>query len=234
MERPDPAVNRLLAALPADELTHLQPHLQPRRFESRDPVYEAGEPVPWVIFPLNGVFSLVSTLPDERPVEIATVGREGFVGLPVFLRATLTSAHRAFAQVPGDALVMDVGDFLGATANGAFQRALQRYTQALLTQIAQGAACNRLHTVDERAARWLLMTHDRVGADEFPLTQEFLAQMLGVRRQSANLAERALAEAGLISYSRGRVTVLDRGGLQDASCACYEVIAGEFERLLGP
>jgi CRP-like cAMP-binding protein len=129
---------------------------------------------------------------------------------------------------------MDVGDFLGVTANGDFQRVLQRYTQALLTQIAQGAACNRLHTVDERAARWLLMTHDRVGADEFPLTQEFLAQMLGVRRQAANVAERALAEVGLISYSRGRVTVLDRDGLREASCACYELITGEFERLLGP
>jgi len=234
MEERNSARNRLLAALPAGERESLDAHLRPRRFETREPVYEAGEPVPWVIFPLDAVFSLVTTLPGERPVEVATVGREGFVGLPVFLQATLTSSHRAFAQIPGDALVMDVGDFLTATSNGGFQRALQRYTQALLTQIAQGAACNRLHGVEERAARWLLITHDRVSADEFPLTQDFLAQMLGVRRQSANLAQRTLAQAGIISYSRGRVTVLDRNGLQDASCACYEVIRGEFDRLLGP
>jgi CRP-like cAMP-binding protein len=143
------------------------------------------------------------------------------------------SAHRAIAQIAGDAIVVGAAEFLDVSnAGGHFQAVLMRYAQALMTQIAQGAACNRLHTVDQRCGRWLLMTHDRVEGDRFELTQEFLSQMLGVGRQAVNEAAQALQDRGLIEYCRGQMTILDRAGLEAASCACYAVIRAEFDRLL--
>jgi CRP-like cAMP-binding protein len=195
-------------------------------------VFREEEPIERVVFPLTGVFSLLSLAPGAQLVEVATVGREGFVGLPVFLQAQLTSAHRAMSQIPGRAVTLSTPDFMAlGNSGGALQTALQRYTQALITQIAQNAACNRAHSVEQRCARWLLMTHDRVDGDGFLLTQEFLAQMLGVGRPAVNGAAQALQDAGCIAYSRGRMTIVDRARLESASCECYDVIRREFDRL---
>jgi CRP-like cAMP-binding protein len=225
--------NRLLRALPAPLQADVARLATGKRFSHRESLYEQGETIDEVVFPLTGVFSLVLVMEDGRAVEVATVGNEGFVGLPVFLQATLTSAHRAFAQIPGDAVVMEPAAFMQLTnAGGPFQTALQRYAQALITLIAQGSACNRLHKIDQRCARWLLETHDRVDDDDFPLTQDFLAKMLGVGRHAVNEAAQALQDAGLIRYSRGRVAILDRSGLEDAACECYAIVREEFDRLL--
>jgi CRP-like cAMP-binding protein len=205
----------------------------PKRFEQRESVYEQGETIDAVLFPIDGVFSLVTVMDDGRAVEVATVGNEGFVGLPVFLQARLTSAHRAFSQIAGDALVIAPAPFLRlSNSGGPFQAALQRFALATITLIAQGAACNRLHRIEQRCARWLLETSDRVGAEDFPLTQDFLAQMLGVGRQAVNEAARSLQDAGLIRYSRGSVAILDRPGLEAAACECYALVRAEFDRLL--
>lgn len=170
---------------------------------------------------------------NGEAVEVATVGNEGMVGLPVFLEAA-TIPGKAFAQIPGEAWRMSADTFKEQVSPGTpLHELLQRYTQALFNLISQSTACNRLHTVEERACRWLLMTHDRVGSDSFPLTQEFLAQMLGVRRPTVSTVASILQRAGFISYSRGKITILDREGLESASCECYEIIRAEFERLVG-
>lgn len=186
------------------------------------------------IAPCDPVVSLVALGEDGEKdiVEVATVGNEGIVGLPAFLGSEQTSL-RAFIQIPGHALRTRVEAFKNfTTVSSSISQTILRYTQALITQISQSAACNRLHT--ERCARWLLQTHDRVQSDDFPLTQKFLSQMLGTRRAAVNLAARTLQQAGLISYRRGRVTILDRAELENVSCECYGIIASEFERLLGP
>jgi CRP-like cAMP-binding protein len=154
-------------------------------------------------------------------------------GLPVFLQAAFTSAHESFAQIPGMSLRMRAPAFMErATNGGALQVLLQRYTQALFSQVAQSSACNRMHPIEQRCARWLLLTHDRVGDDEFPLTQEFLAQMLGVQRSTVNGVASTLQKDGVIRYSRGVITIVDRGALERASCECYRIIAEEFARLI--
>lgn len=233
---PDDALlggNRLLAALPDEERAALAVDMDVVEYSVRETVYEQGQPVEHVVFPVAAVLSLVSTMSDDRAVEVATVGNEGMIGLPVFLQATMTSAHMAFAQVPGQALVMPAERFSERIdGTGTLHRLLHRYTQALISQIAQGAACGSLHTAEQRACRWLLMTHDRVPGDEFLLTQEFLGQMLAVSRPTVNEVAQLLQDEGLISYARGRMTVLDRGGLERRSCECYGVIAAEFKRLL--
>jgi CRP-like cAMP-binding protein len=220
-------------ALPDDERGAISARLEPFRHRVREPVYQQGERIESVVFPLSGVFSLVAQTDHAPPVEIATVGHEGFVGLPVFLQATLTGAHMAFSQIEGDALRMDAAEFLDVVNSApALRAALQRYAMALMTQIARGAACNRLHSTPQRASRWLLQTHDRVDGDEFSLRREFFAQMLG---EDANAAADSLSATGLIAYDDERVTVRDRAGLERASCDCYWVVRDEYERLLsGP
>jgi CRP-like cAMP-binding protein len=225
--------NRLLAAAPASVREQLGEIGSLESLELRQVLFEPDVRVERVVFPLLGVCSLLSVGADERAVEVATIGNEGFVGLPVFLQSTLMSAHRAIAQIPGEAVVVEASTFLDVSnSGGPFQTVLMRYAQALMTQIAQGAACNRLHSLEQRCARWLLMTHDRVDGDEFPLTQEFLALMLGSGRQGVNEAARALQDRGLITYVRGRITVKDRPGLEAVACECYAIILAEFERLL--
>jgi CRP-like cAMP-binding protein len=223
--------NRILSVLPAAERERLLARLEPWRHHVRDAVYEQGERVQAVVFPLSGVFSLV--VDGREPVEIATVGHEGFVGLPVFLQATLTGAHMAFSQVEGEALRMDAADFLDAVNEApALRAALQRYAMALLTQVGRGAACNRLHTAQQRASRWILQTHDRVEADAFVLRAEFLAQMVG--QQDVGPATRALRRQGAIAYDGDTLEVLDRATLEHASCDCYGIVRQEYERLLDP
>lgn len=225
--------NRVLSALPEQELEGLLPELEPIEFELKDSFYEVDRPIEHVFFVLTGVASLVSVMDDGAIVEVATVGNEGMVGLPVFLGAD-KSPLRAFMQVPGDVLRLTSKRFKEEIVNGrGLTKTLHRYTQALFNQIARSAACNRVHSIEERCARWLLMTHDRVGADEFPLTHEFLSQMLGVRRASVSVAAGALQRDGLIRYNRGRILVTDREGLERASCECYSIIEREYDRLLG-
>src|SRR3954471_5109181 len=185
--------NRLLAAAPAAvrEQVATVGTLEPLEFKAM--LFEEDTRVDRVIFPIVGVCSLLSIAADERIVEVATIGNEGFIGLPVFLQATLMSAHRAIAQIPGEGVVIDAPEFLEiSNSGGPFQAVLMRYAQALMTQIAQGAACNRLHNLEQRCARWLLMTHDRVDSDRFLLAREFLAMMLGTGRQSVNEAAQGL------------------------------------------
>ena len=226
--------NRVLGALPAEDLARVQRHLELVWLEPHDELFELGSPIRYVYFPETAVISLVSTVGNGVTVEIGTAGSEGMVGLPVFLTAD-TSPARAFAQIAGFAGRMNADVFTRlSAAPGRLHKLLLRYAQAFLTQIAQTAACNAAHLVEARCARWILMTHDRVAIDEFALTQESLSFMLGVRRAGAMVAMRALKEAGLVRYTHGRVVVVDRRGLESASCECYRVVREHFERLLPP
>ncbi len=189
------AGNRLLAALAPGLGSDVAQEFDEVELTTKQPLYESGMPIADVFFPLDSVVSVVADMADGTLVEVATVGSEGMVGVPVLLRAT-ESDYRAFAQIPGRALRLPAGRLLELVSqNEDFAGLLYRYVQALMTQMARSAACNRTHSVDERAARWLLLTHDRVGRDEFLLTQEFLAQMLGVRRASVNTAASMLQRA---------------------------------------
>jgi CRP-like cAMP-binding protein len=234
--------NALLRALPADEYARLLPQLEPVELGHAQVLWRAGAPIHSVYFPRTMVGSLLPPLEGEKPVEAATVGREGFIGCPVVLGARATNVE-AIAQIPGTAARLDAArlvEWLQApdAVSSMLFPLLLRYAQALQEQTAQSVACNRRHGIDERCARWLLMTHDRVGADQgvdtFPLTQEFLAFMLGVRRASVTVAAGMLQHAGLIKYSRGRITVRDRAGLEAASCECYAVVKRRYGQLLGP
>lgn len=226
-----PSRNLLLSALPESELNALRPHLERVELETRQLVFDCNVPISHVYFVESGVVSVVGVMSNGTAVEVATVGREGFVGLPVFLGTDRTPA-RAFCQVPGSALRLPAGPFKQLAANGALHRGLLRYMQALFVLLAQSAACNRVHSIGERCARWLLLTHDRVDDDTFPLTQEFLAQMLGVRRASVTDAASELQAENLISYHRGEITIRDRQGLEGYSCECYGIIKAEFERMM--
>ena len=240
MQQPTPAVvplvlrtNSILAALPPDEMEILQPLLEAVQLPFRQSLYEAGRPVDHVYFLSRGVASMVSEMSDGLAVEIATVGPEGMVGMPILLSAD-RMASKAFIQVPGEGVRMEADAFRAIIGRcPALNRLLLRYTLALITFMAQNAACNRAHAVEERCSRWLLLTQDRVRSTSFPLTQEFMAEMLGVRRPTVSIAAGMLAKAGLITYVRGQITILDRRGLEAACCDCYRIIAGEFEQLLG-
>jgi CRP-like cAMP-binding protein len=226
--------NRLLALLSPDTRRQMLPALTLISCEMGRVLYEPNRVITHIYFPLTAVTSVLSEMTDGTTVEVATVGREGMVGLAVFL-GDETTFLRTIAQIPGTALSMGRIDFLNLVEDktSGLRRILLRYTQALFSQLAQQSACNRSHNMEERCARWILMTHDRVGHDEFPLTQEFLAFMLGARRASVTLAAGILARAGLIQYTRGKIQVVDRGGLEEASCECYGVIQREYERLIG-
>ena len=225
--------NRVLAALPDPVYRRCMQDLQPTELALRQVLFEYDQPIPEVYFPLTSIGSLLIPLAHGSTVEVATVGNEGVVGLPVFLGAH-SLPMRAVNQVPGRALSMDVEVFrqLLADTDGPFAGVLQRYTQTLFVQIAQNAACNRTHSIEQRAARWLLMTADRAGSPTFLLTHDFLAQMLGVRRASVTEAAGALATLGAITYTRGQVTVLDRNRLEQASCECYSTTRTVLERML--
>jgi len=224
--------NRLLGSLPAPALRALRPHLKRVELPLKDVLFNVDVPIEYVYFPEDTVVSILSVMPDGSAVEVATVGREGMVGLPAVLGVEKGQAM-AFVQVPGHGLRVEARAFREhVQRSGATRNVMDRYTQALFTQVSQGAACNRLHSLDERCARWLLMTHDRVGGDCFPLTQQFLAQMLGVRRAGVPEVASQLQREGLVTYGRGFMTVLDRAGLEAASCECYRIIRSEFDRLM--
>ena len=225
--------NRLLAALPHRELDSLRPHLQRVVTEARTLLWEPNQPITVVYFPVTSVNSVIALDHEGGEIEVGTVGNEGFVGLPVFLGAA-TATGRAFTQISGEAERMDAAIFARTVDSlPTLRRALQRYTQGFLTQVSQSVACNQLHSLEQRLARWLLSCADRVGESRFPLTQEFMAQMLGVRRATVSEAAQALQERGLIRYSRGTIEILDRTGLTDVACPCYRIVRDEFDKLLG-
>jgi CRP-like cAMP-binding protein len=224
-----PPTNRLLAALPRKEYERLLPNLEeiPLLFEKV--LYEAGGTIFDVYFPSSGIVSLLATVEERATLEVGLVGKEGMVGLPVFMEVD-TSRNRAVVQGVGSAFKMRARTFRKECRNGgALPRLLRRYTHSLLTQISQSAVCNRFHPIDARLARWLLMTRDRMGREEFPVTQDFLSNMLGVRREGVNKAAGILQQQKLITYSRGALTILNRAGLEAIACGCYLVLKEEYE-----
>ena len=222
--------NLLLDALPAADLAGVMPQLEPLPLPFGMVIYEPNARIDHVYFPTDGVVSMVSSM-ERGTVEVGTVGREGMVGLPILLHAE-SMPTRAFVQVAGHGMRLSAAQLRDEMrASPALERLLYRYAQALFDQVAQSAACNRLHTIEERCARWILMTHDRVSTDTLALKQEFLAEMLGVHRPAVTLAAGALQRAGLITYSRGKIRVIDREALESASCPCYAIAQGAFERL---
>jgi CRP-like cAMP-binding protein len=223
--------NRLLATLPKREYERLLPSFEEIPLIFEKVLYESGAVILDVYFPTSGIVSLLAAVEDRATLEVGLVGREGMVGLPIFMEVR-TSANRAVVQGAGSALKMKAKAFRKECADGgSLPRLLRRYTHSLLTQISQTAVCNRFHPIEARLARWLLMTRDRMGADRFQLTQEFLSNMLGVRREGVNKAAGALNEQGLISYSRGALTILDGAGLEAIACPCYGIIKMEYDIL---
>jgi CRP-like cAMP-binding protein len=223
--------NHILGALSAADAQALIEAMTPLALEIKTVLFEPGQRIDAVYFPLDGVISLVTPLEDGAIVEVATVGNEGIVGVPLVLGGSL--AVRAISQVAGRALRMETATFLAELERrGPLYDVVQSYIQALFGQIAQAAACNRLHSNEERLSRWLLMSHDRVGLDEFAITHEFLGQMLGSRRATVTLSAGILQAAGLIRYQRGHVSIIDRAGLEGVSCECYGVIKEELDRVV--
>jgi CRP-like cAMP-binding protein len=229
----DPHANRLLGLLPPGDYKRLRLHLHRIPLEYRKSLYRANKPIEFVYFIETGVGSLVNTMLNGQAAEVGTIGNEGVVGLPVVLGDDRAPTS-VYVQVPGAGLRMEASLFKKELARSASMRAVMlRYTHAFFNQVAQSAACNHFHSLQQRCCRWLLMTHDRMHSDEFLLTQEFLAMMLGVQRTGVTAAAGALQRAGLIRYKRGNVTIIDRRGLLRRSCECYGVSKREFDRLLG-
>jgi CRP-like cAMP-binding protein len=226
--------NRLLRQLGDEAYERLRPQLETVQLRNGQVIWEPNARIHSVYFPRTCVMSLIVVLEDDTGVESATVGREGMLGVPLALGVESTSS-RAIAQVDGEAARMTGAALRQAMADEpSLNEIVLRYTQVLLEQTAQSVACNRRHSIEERCARWLMMTRDRVGRDEFHLTHEFLALMLGTRRASVTVAAGMLQRAGLLTYTRGRVRILEREGLAEASCECYRVVKEKSEQLLGP
>ena len=224
----------LLQLLPDGERTRLEASMHRIPINAHDVLQRPGEAMRHIYFPLRGVISLMTPLEDGSSVETATVGNEGMVGIYALFGGGGIDNAQAIGQVPGEALRMEA-DHLRAEVDGdgKFREVLLAYAQALMAQISQSVACNGSHSIQYRCARWLLQAHDRAGEDQFLLTQEFLADMLAVRRPSVTLAARKLQQAGLIEYERGRITIKDRPGLEKAACECYAVIKGIYGRVVG-
>ena len=229
---PDPRANQLLAALPEAEWQRWQPHLEPVTLTLGQVLYESGDTLGYVYFPTTAIVSLLYVMEDGASAEIAVVGLEGVVGVSLFMGG-LSTPSRAVVQSAGHGFRL-----LALVMKDEFDRAgpvlhlLLRYTQALITQMAQTAVCNRHHSLDQQLCRWLLLSLDRLRGNELVMTQELIANMLGVRREGVTEGALKLQKAGLIRYSRGRITVLDRPGLEEATCECYAVVKTEYDRLL--
>ena len=225
--------NRLLAALPSEEYERLLPGLQKVSFSLGEVVYEFGGHLDYVYFPTTAIVSLLYTMENGSSAEMGLTGNDGVVGIALFMGGG-TMPNRAVVQSAGEALRMKAKLLQDEFAQGGkFQHLLLRYTQALITQISQTAVCNRLHAVDQQLCRWLLLSHDRVKADELIMTQELIADMLGVRREGVTVAAGRLQDVGAISYVRGHIKILDRAKLEEKVCECYRVVKNEFDRLLG-
>jgi CRP-like cAMP-binding protein len=222
--------NEILISLPSAESSAFLPKLTLISLKLHDVFLRHDETIDFVYFPNTAMASVLSSMENGKSIEVGLVGKEGFVGLPLFA-GFRTSPHLVVTQGPGTAYRISAQDFKQSLASlPELQKTLLRYSQRFLMQTTQIAACNRLHEGDERLARWLLMTQDRVGTPALPLTQEFLGQMLGSRRASVSISASTLQKAGLISYSHGKITILDREGLEQASCECYEVLWQQWDK----
>ena len=226
--------NHLLRSFSADELARLYPRAQHTTLSLGEVIYESGGSLDYVYFPISCVVSCLYTMHDGSTAEMALAGNDGVIGIALFLGGD-TAPHRAVVQVGGDAIKIPGRTIQAEFARGGLlQHILLRYTQALITQISQTAVCNRLHSVEQRLCRWLLLCHDRVNAPEILMTQEYIANMLGGRRESVTVAAGHLQDLGLIRYSRGHITILDRDGLEMMVCECYRVVEDELDRLVRP
>lgn len=226
--------NRILKALPGAEFERLATRLQKVHIKLHFNFYRAGVPIEYVYFPESALGSDLVTLSDGSAMEVATVGREGMIGLPVVLGSD-KAVETCVCQVPGEAWKLPAVEFkIQIDQNQTLKLLLNRYTQAFISMVSQSVICNRAHAIAARCARWLLMTHDRVGSNEFSLTHEYLAVMLGVRRAGVTLAMGALQKEGLILYHRGVIKVLNRKGLEASTCECYHKIRAEIDRLVPP
>jgi CRP-like cAMP-binding protein len=236
MPKPQPKPrdrNRILASLPSSSYGRLLSRMEVVPFPRRQSLSEPYKPVSHVYFPRNGVASIVTRMAEGGIIEVATIGNEGLVGLSAYF-GDGRFPMEIFVQIPGEAVRMEADTFRQEVrADEAFAIVIRRYTQALLVQIGQSFACNRVHPIDQRCARWLLMSHDRVLREEVDLTQEFLAEMLGVRRAGVTQAAGVLRRRKLIDYRRGKIRIVDRKGLEKAACECYRFIRSEHDRQLG-
>jgi CRP-like cAMP-binding protein len=229
---PAPPANRLLAALPANEYQRLLPELETVPLAFAQIIYSPGDTIRHIYFPSDSIVSLLAAEEHHASLEVGMIGNEGMTGVSVFMGVN-TSRTLALVQGAGTALRMTAGALRKESNRlSYFHRLLHRYTHSLLTQMSLSSACNRFHSLDGRLARWLLMSHDRIGTDAFRLTQEFMSNMLGVRREGVNKVAGDLQRSKLISYSRGCMEILDRPGLERISCTCYEVIREESDRSL--
>lgn len=225
--------NRLLAVLPEADRDALRPHLEPMAYELAYPLIVPGQPIRHAYFPTTCLASLVIILEDGSTVESGSVGREGMVGIPTILGAG-TTPMQTLVQIPGEAFRIEAGVLVEQfERRGALHLVLNRYVHTLFMVASQSAACNRRHSVEERLARWLLMSSDGIDSDQVAITQEFLGAMLGVRRAGVTEAALKLQNAGWITYRRGFVEILDRPALENAACECYQMVRQEYERLFG-
>ncbi len=224
--------NHLLAHIAADELERLLPDLELVSLKLGDVIYESGERMEYVYLPTTAIISLLYIMENGSTAEIGVVGNDGLVGIAIFMGGD-TTPNRAVVQSAGKTLKIKAGKLKQEfTRGGRFHNVCLRYTQALITQISQTAVCNRLHSVDQQLCRWLLLSHDRLPTDRLIMTQDLIANMLGVRREGITHAARRLQSEGYISYARGDMTILDRKGLENCVCECYQVVKTEYERLL--
>ena len=229
---PPPTANRLLAALPEEEYQRLAPHLEPFALPLGLVLYESGTHLPHVYFQTDGIVSLLYVMENGSSAEIAVTGSEGVVGVSLFMGGGHTTS-RAVVQCSGHAYRLQAGYMMQEFERGGYlQNVLLRFTQALITQMAQTAVCNRHHTIDQQLCRWLLLSLDRLPGNQVKMTQELIANMLGVRREGVTAAASQLRSAGLVSYQRGLITVLDRPALEKRVCECYAVVKKETDRLL--
>ena len=225
--------NLLLAKLTDDQLRPLLPLLEYVEMKVKEVLVRQNNPIEYVYFPSAGAYSCIVYLEDGSGVEVGTIGNEGFTNIEMLFDATLAT-ETVVCQISGTSLRMHANDFRSVLdTSPALCQLLKRSGQAYLAQVSQSVACNRLHSTDMRFARWLLVTHDRVQGDEFALTQEFLAAMLGVHRPSVSVVAGLFQQAGIIRYSRGHMTIVDRARLEESSCECYAAVRSQFERLLG-
>jgi CRP-like cAMP-binding protein len=225
--------NRVLASIPQAEYKRLQDLLEPVELKFGQVLYEPGKAIRHVYFPVDCLISLLTAVDKRRTLEVGMVGNEGMAGMP-FILGMGVSGVRAIVQGGGTALRMAAAPFrVEFDRNRPLQEALFRYTYALMAQVSQTAACNRFHDAEARLSRWLLMTRDRVGSDDFLLTHEFLAHMLGLRREGVTEAASALKSRKVISYTRGKMQILDLRGLKASSCSCYRIVKKVFDRAQG-
>jgi CRP-like cAMP-binding protein len=231
---PDPRLNQLLAALPAEEWARWQPQLEWVDMPLGQVIYESGRSLSHVYFPVNAIVSLLYVMENGASAEIAVAGSEGVVGISLFMGGESTPS-RAVVQSAGEGYRLRA-EVVKAEFNRSHpvMHLLLRYTQALITQMAQTAVCNRHHTLAQQLCRWLLLSLDRLRGNDLVMTQELIANMLGVRREGVTEAALVLQKAGVISYARGHIKVLDRGALEARTCECYEVVKREYDRLLPP